>query len=235
MSNELMILVGSAASIGFFHTLFGPDHYFPFVMMSRARKWSIMKTSLITFICGIGHILSSVFLGFIGISLGIAVFKLEAIESVRGSFAAWLLMVFGFTYLVWGIHRIIKNKSHSHRHFHDSEVHTHNHSHQNEHLHVHQDRKKYITPWVLFTIFVFGPCEPLIPLLMYPAAKGSFGSVILVTSVFGIVTIMTMLGMVLIPAFGLMKLPFGKLEKYSHVIAGLIIFLCGGAIKFLGL
>jgi len=28
--------------------------------------------------------------------------------------------------------------------------------------------------WALFLIFVFGPCEPLIPLIMYPAAKLNF-------------------------------------------------------------
>ncbi|HOD34406.1 MAG TPA: hypothetical protein PLR20_01590 [Syntrophales bacterium] len=29
------------------------------------------------------------------------------------------------------------------------------------------------TPWVLFTIFVLGPSEPLIPVLMFPAARNA--------------------------------------------------------------
>jgi len=33
MSNELMILLVTAASIGFFHTLLGPDHYLPFIVI----------------------------------------------------------------------------------------------------------------------------------------------------------------------------------------------------------
>ena len=92
-----------------------------------------------------------------------------------------------------------------------------------------------MTPWILFTIFVFGPCEPLIPLIMYPAARGNMWAVALVASVFALVTIGTMLTIVYASCLGLSKLPFHKLERYSHALAGLAIFLSGGAIKFLGL
>ena len=67
----------AAASIGFFHTLLGPDHYLPFVMISWARKWSGFKTMIVTFLCGIGHVGSSVVLGLAGVALGIAVNKLQ--------------------------------------------------------------------------------------------------------------------------------------------------------------
>jgi hypothetical protein len=81
MSTEINALILTAASVGFIHTLFGPDHYLPFVMISWARKWSALKTAVITFLCGIGHILSSVVLGLVGVALGIMVSKLEIIES----------------------------------------------------------------------------------------------------------------------------------------------------------
>lgn len=214
MSNEVIILVGTAAGIGFIHTLLGPDHYLPFIVLSKARQWSISKTLVITFLCGLGHVLSSVALGFIGIALGTAVFKLEAIESFRGDIAAWFLIAFGFTYSIWGIHRAIRKKSHSHHH--DIKVGS-------------------LTPWVLFTIFVFGPCEPLIPLIMYPAARNNMLSVAIVASVFGLITIGTMLTIVLASSYGLSRLPLRRLEKYSHALAGLAILFSGGAIKLLGL
>jgi uncharacterized membrane protein len=88
MTAELNALIITAASIGFFHTILGPDHYLPFVMMSWARKWSGVKTTLITVLCGLGHIGSSVVLGLIGVSVGIAVNKLEFVESFRGNLAA---------------------------------------------------------------------------------------------------------------------------------------------------
>ncbi|KHE93351.1 MAG: hypothetical protein K8F52_18855 [Candidatus Scalindua rubra] len=49
--------------------------------------------------------------------------------------------------------------------------------------------------WRLFTIIVFGPCVPLIPLLIYPAAENI--ALVLVTSLFGVVTIATMLSIVI--------------------------------------
>ena len=237
MTGELGALIIAATSIAFFHTILGPDHYLPFIMMSWARKWTVLKTSLITLLCGLGHIASSVVLGLIGILLGLAVKGLVDFESFRGNLAAWLLIAFGLVYLVWGLRRALRNKPHEHSHAHvDKFIHKHVHSHSEEHVHIHDEEKNVsITPWVLFVIFVFGPCEPLIPILMYPAAKNSIFDVIVVTSVFGIVTIATMMGVVLISRTGINFLPMTKMQRFSHAIAGASIFLCGLAIQFLGL
>ncbi len=237
MADELRVLYITAASIGFFHTLFGPDHYLPFIVMARAREWSPAKTALITFLCGLGHVLSSVVLGIIGIVLGVAVFKLEAFESIRGNLAGWALIGFGFAYFVWGIRQLVKNKPHRHSHIHGEEnKHMHVHAHTHEHAHVHTKKgKANITPWVLFTIFILGPCEPLIPILMYPAAKMSMAGLIGVTFVFGSVTILTMLGVVMVSGLGINLIPLGRLERYGHALAGAAILLCGVAIQLLGL
>lgn len=228
MTQEIWLLAGTAASIGFIHTVIGPDHYLPFIFMSKARKWSIAKTSWITVACGIGHVGSSILLGFLGIAFGVALGKLEMFEGIRGSIAAWAFVIFGFAYLIWGIRRAVINKPHHHVHYHDDgTMHTHDHTHSNSHDHEH---KKNITPWILFTIFVLGPCEPLIPILMYPAAQSSLSGVILVSLLFSITTIATMLGIVLLTTFGMSFLPLGKLERYSHAMAGVIVFLSGVAI-----
>lgn len=237
MTNETTILAGTAATIGFVHTVLGPDHYLPFVAMSKARNWSGLKTTIITALCGAGHVMSSVVLGFIGILLGTAVFKLQFLESLRGELAGWLLIAFGFTYLLWGIHRAIQSKPHEHPHAHaDGRLHSHRHTHATAHAHVH-DRAKSdsLTPWVLFTIFVLGPCEPLIPLVMYPAARSSMAMVMAVVLVFCVTTIATMVILVLTACHGLSRISFPHVQKYSHAIAGLAILLCGGAIQFLGL
>ena len=92
-----------------------------------------------------------------------------------------------------------------------------------------------MTPWVLFTIFVLGPCEPLIPILMYPAARGSLWGLLLVTAIFGGVTILTMLGIVMASMWGISLIPMKKVEPYTHALAGGSICLCGMAIQFLGL
>ena len=206
-------------------------------MMSWARKWSGMKTTLVTLLCGLGHIGSSVVLGLIGVSLGLAVNKLEIVESFRGNLAAWLLIAFGLVYLVWGLRRAYRSQPHMHSHTHASEdTHTHTHSHHQEHVHVHNDRAApSIAPWALFVIFVFGPCEPLIPILMYPAAQKSLFGLVAVTFVFGSVTLATMLGAVFLSRAGINFIPLSRLQRFSHVIAGATICLCGLAIVFLGL
>ena len=234
---ELSALIVTAASLGFFHTILGPDHYLPFIMMSWARRWSGVKTALITLICGLGHIASSVVLGLVGVSVGLAVRKLEVAESVRGNLAAWLLIAFGLAYLAWGLRRAYRSRPHVHSHTHGSEDrHVHTHSHYREHTHVHNGTTSVsITPWALFVIFVFGPCEPLIPILMYPAFRKSLLGLVAVTCVFGTVTIGTMLGVVLLSRAGVSFLPMARVQHFSHAIAGATICLCGLAIQFLGL
>ena len=100
-SLAVIILIVTAISVGFIHTLLGPDHYVPFIVMAKARKWSILKTTWITIICGVGHVGSSILLGFIGIGFGIAVSHIEAFESFRGNISGWILIAFGLIYSIW--------------------------------------------------------------------------------------------------------------------------------------
>ena len=261
IGNEIWMLAGTAAGLGLVHTVIGPDHYLPFIVISRAREWTLRKTLGVAFLAGLGHILSSIVLGFVGIALGIAVAKLEGVESTRGTVAAWLLIGFGFAYFVWGMRRAWRGKAHTHPHLHDhlhngvaapvhehgpEAGHDHDHDHEHAHPHTHElashvhphgekPKKANITPWVLFTIFVFGPCEPLIPLVMYPAARHSTAGVALVAAAFGLTTIVTMLVIIAAASYGAKFVKLGRLERYSHALAGLMIFVSGLAVQFLGL
>ncbi len=236
MNESIALLSATAISIGFIHTILGPDHYLPFIVLSEAKKWTTRKTMLITFLCGVGHVLSSVVLGLIGIGVGISVNKLVKVESFRGNIAAWLFIAFGLVYLVISIRNLIRKKKHSHEHFHrGSGPHVHEHNHLQEHLHVHQTDVVKTTPWILFLIFIFGPCEPLIPILMYPAAQNNISGAVIVSLLFSLVTIATMMGVVFAFKMGLSKINLKPVEKYSNVIAGAMILLSGLAIRFLGL
>jgi len=236
MQTSIALLSVTAISIAFLHTILGPDHYLPFIVLSQARKWSLKKTMVITFLCGIGHVLSSVILGLIGIAVGISVTRLVSVESFRGNIAAWLFIAFGLVYMIISVRNIIKKKRHTHSHFHiDGEKHEHEHDHHKDHSHIHQDEVVNATPWVLFLIFVFGPCEPLIPIVMYPAAQHNFSGVLIVSLLFSVVTVVTMLSIVIAFKLGLNKINLKPIEKYSHLIAGAMIFFSGLAIQFLGL
>jgi nickel/cobalt exporter len=237
MSDEILVLAVNAASMGFIHTVLGPDHYLPFIVMSKARRWSGFKTGVITLLCGLGHVGSSILIGAVGIAFVLGLTKVEGIENIRGDIAAWAFVIFGFLYMIWGLIRAIRNKPHRHIHLHNGGiVHEHMHTHSEDHDHVHKGEKAVsLTPWVLFIIFVLGPCEPLIPILMYPAAEHNFPGVITVSLIFAVTTLLTMLVIVLLLTYGLKAVPFGRLERYTHAIAGATIFLSGCAIIFLGL
>ncbi|MDD2763664.1 MAG: hypothetical protein PHE83_06780 [Opitutaceae bacterium] len=237
MNSGLALLCLNSAAVAVLHTLLGPDHYVPFVVMARARRWSPWRTALITLACGVGHVGSSVMLGLAGVVFGVELQKLMHIESFRGGLATWLLIAFGAVYLVWGLRRAYRAQVHTHGHSHeDGSFHRHLHAHDRAHAHVHDEAAPVsLTPWILFTVFVFGPCEPMIPLIMYPAAGGGWLGIALVAVVFSAVTIVTMLAVVLLSLYGVRLLPLGRMERYSHALAGATILLTGCAIQVFGL
>ncbi len=234
--NEAQILLLTAASIAFLHTILGPDHYLVFTAMGKARSWSLAKTLKITLICGLGHVLGSVIIGAIGIVLGAQLASIVEIEGFRGNLAGWALLAFGLMYFAWGLKKAGRTHHHSHIHVHDDMVHDHEHDHHTDHLHVHDAKAKNpILPWAMFIIFALGPCEALIPLFMYPAAQRSAGLVVSVAVVFGLVTLMTMLACVTLTTIGLEKMKLPSTGRYAHAIAGASVALCGAAISFVGL
>jgi sulfite exporter TauE/SafE len=234
--NSITILLAAAASAGFIHTLLGPDHYVPFIVMSKARKWSLRQTLFTTLYCGVGHVASSIIIGFVGIALGYGISQIEGVESIRGSLAGWAFFTFGFAYMIWGVFKAIRNRPHTHSHSHGGgELHVHEHTHRTDHAHVHPKSTGMLTPWVLFVIFVLGPCEILIPLVMVPAANNDTNGIVAVSLLFSAVTVFTMCAAVTVGYYGFKVLPTAKIDRFMHAIAGATICMSGFAILFLDL
>jgi nickel/cobalt exporter len=237
MQIDIGLLVLTAVSIGFVHTLIGPDHYLPFVAMSAARNWTRRKTMLVTALCGVGHVAGSIVIGFVGVAIGASLHRLQWLEGLRGDLAAWALIAFGLVYMAWGLKQAWRNRAHEHEHLHeDGTRHRHSHAHHvhGGHMHVHiavdTDSVRSITPWALFVVFVLGPCEALIPLLMYPASQHSWWGLVLVVFAFALTTIATMMTIVYLATRGLERFPLASAERYSHALAGAALSLCGAGI-----
>jgi len=237
MNSGLLLLCINSAAVALLHTLMGPDHYVPFIVMARARGWSAWRTAWVTVGCGFGHVGGAAALGLIGVACGIGLQKIARIESFRGNLAAWALIAFGAVYAAWGLRRASRAHVHAHPHAHENgQVHDHTHAHDQAHAHVHDEPGQVsLTPWVLFTVFVLGPCEPMIPLVMYPATTSNWAGVAFVVVVFGAVTIATMTGVVLLSLFGVRQVRLGPVERFSHALAGATILTTGCAILLLGL
>ena len=215
MINETIVIAGSAASIGFVHTILGPDHYLPLVAMAKTNGWSGPKTASYVAFCGVSHVLGTIVVGSLVFLLGMAFLNLETVQSLRSDFAGWFLLLFGAIYFAWGINWALRESR----------------------IAENQRNSKFArcTPFALFLFFILGPCEPLIPLMTFGGGDVGFFSTLLVVSAFCGTTILTMLLCVMIFYYGFSHFSFFmKFENYLHAATGLIIFLCGSAIQFLG-
>jgi hypothetical protein len=232
MSPEILSLSVAAAWTGFIHCLCGPDHYVPFVAMSRVGAWSLRKTLIITMICGMGHVLGSALLGFVGIAIGLIVFQLEQAEAVRGDVAAWGLFAFGAAYTFGGIIFAMRRRGGDALEVPGASP--------GVPLPIADENDSVgatnavrpagsFTPWILFVVFLFGPCEPLIPYLMVPAAKANMWGVAWVTFLFGATTLITMMTLVALIYRGTLAWQSHALQRWGHAVAGLVVMACGGA------
>ncbi len=231
MTSNLILLAITAVSISFFHTASGPDHYLPFIVLSRARKWSISRTVLLTIVCGLGHVLSSVVLGLIGVYLGWQLNRISFFQDMRGNVSGWALLILGLAYTAYGFRQAYLNRPHKHFDVLQDEVFVFEHRHGEI---VMPDKRVKVTPLVLFAIFVMGPSEPLIPLLFFSGTHRSVTEVVVLISAFTLSTVITMTGIVLLGCYGYRFIQTEKLERYVHAIGGSVVTLCAVGILFLG-
>ena len=226
-------VLAATGGVAFLHTLLGPDHYLPFIVLARARSWSMTRTLAVTAICGLGHVASSILLGGLGVGLGVAVARIEGVEGGRGDLAAWALVAFGLAYALWGLRHALRRRQGIETHEHNGQVHLHTHG-DTSHQHAHGMGSK-LTFWALFLVFVLGPCEPLIPLFVLPASRGDWTLAAATAVVFTIVTLVTMVSLTAAALTGAKQLRLGPLERWSHALAGSVVAASGLAILFLGL
>jgi hypothetical protein len=232
MQAELQILILTAISIACLHTAMGPDHYLPFIALSKARGWSLPRTLFWTVVCGCGHVWSSILLGLGGAAIGWSLSKISWLEGIRGGIAGWALLGFGLIYGVWGFVKARRGMRHKHFDiYEDGSVFVYDHKHGQA---IAPREKHAVTPWVMFLIFVLGPCEPMIPLLYFPAAKNSLTGISILIIVYTVFTLLTMLVIVLLGYKGFAFFKTAKLEKYMHTLGGVTIFMCGAGMVFLG-
>lgn len=232
MQSEIQVLIVTAISIACLHTASGPDHYLPFIALSKSRGWSFAKTIGWTVICGCGHVWSSVILGLGAAAIGWSLASVHWMQQVRGGVAGWVMLCFGLLYGIWGLYRAYKNNPHKHFDLQDDgSIYVYQHQHGQT---VYPQDKHKVTPWVMFVIFLLGPCEPMIPLLYFPAAKNSWSGMVILISVYTLFTLLTMVTMVVLGYKGITLVKTQKLERFVHAIGGLTIFICGVGMLFLG-
>jgi nickel/cobalt exporter len=223
----LLALMLTAATVGSLHSL-APDHWVPFAALSRANRWSALRTARLAFICGLGHVTVSALLGILAVLLG-----REAVEGFGTTLhdsAPFLLIAFGFVYMVWGLWRVSRRRLLHHADHLDGVEHAHGHGHARHHDHG----GKKASEWGLFLLFCADPCIALIPMII-AAAAGGWGAITAVVIVYEIATIAAIIVLVHTASAGARKVRLAWLDRYSEAIAGAMILATGTLVTVLGI
>lgn len=214
--------------VAFFHAAI-PTHWLPFVLASRAQRWSHGKTLGVTALAGSGHVAVTAALGLL-----IAVFGIALSEHM----GAWFHRIAGGALLLLGLfylYRQFTGKGHAHHHLFCG--HSHVHSGELEHEHdadhppapiaarsaVASDRVAITS---LLTLLTFSPCEAFLPIYASGVRYGWLGFALLTA----ILSVGTVAGMVLftwLTLTGAKNIKLGLLEKYESGLIGALLGLVG--------
>ena len=199
---------------------------------------------------GVGHVASSIVIGAAGVGLGAATDSLLRIESARGELAAALLLGFGLAYTAWALWprrrrsggegaqaTVLVQGAHAaadaRRGGEDTPVPA-----AGTKPDAGRGGAPGLTAWALFVVFVLGPCEPLIVLMVVPGLAGDWLAAAAVAAVFGLLTVGVMLAAVAAAWYGLGRLRRPGLhpgDRLAHAAAGLVVMASGAAVLWLGL
>jgi ABC-type nickel/cobalt efflux system permease component RcnA len=229
------LLLVTAAATAAFHTLI-PDHWLPFVLVGRARGWSVRTTALVSGISATIHVTLSALLGLVAIRVGeIAATAVgERLERASGV----LLVVFGAAYALWAWRKG--------GHFHPGGALLHGGERESacdghegpahpEHLHYHADGAwiragKGALPLAL--VVGLNPCVLVLPIMVATVREGP-GALAAVTLAYGATTVVLMVGLSVAGLAGARRLPVPAAAKHIEAASGALIALVGLAVLLL--
>ena len=224
MPSSAFVFIAAAGAAAVLHALI-PDHWLPFVLMGRSRRWSLARTLALAGAGGIIHVCLAVGLGVAVIALGRS--GAEAAARRAGETLEFLsaiaLALFGFLYgaLSWWRER---------RHHaapdggagHGASEEGHHHGHLLERWF-----RADLTALSLVVVIGVSPCALALPILLASAASLGVGGVLVVAASFGAVTLITTVGITLFAVLGTRNLDFPLLSRYGDLASGILIGLVG--------
>ncbi|HKY33437.1 MAG TPA: hypothetical protein VJV23_12965 [Candidatus Polarisedimenticolia bacterium] len=202
------------------HTLI-PDHWLPFVLVSRAEGWTRRRTLTMTAASATLHVALSIALGLAIVVLGRGAEKAvtglaERLEALTG----WMLVGFGLLYMTWFLLR----GGHSH----SFGLHPH-HSPEDPEPPEARGRGRELTGYALTFIVGFNPCILVIPCI-YGAAAMSPLTLAAVAAAFALSTVLSMVLVTLVGLHGTSRLTSPFLTRYGEAFSGGLIAAVGLAV-----
>ncbi len=209
------VVVAGSAAVGALHALL-PDHWIPFVLLSKARGWDLGRSLAAVAAGGVAHLASTTALGLVMAFLGAeAISRYGVAAEVAG---AAILAVFGFALSLRALAAARKGAGHG-------PSHDHGHSHARaapDHDH-HAHGRSHILEGAVLGV---RPCAEAIPVFLASAAYGLASSLFTVLA-WVVATLGVMLAVVWLSLVGLRSFKPEFLERYGELAAGLVILVMG--------
>jgi len=194
------IVVGSVL-LSLLHAVI-PNHWLPVLAIGKKEKWSLQEVTNVTFLSGLAHALSTI---FIGVLIGFLGLQLSAnIQYFTHVIAPAILIALGCFFIY---------QHHRHKHF-----------------HLHQTpkpaRSKRKIILALVTAMFLSPCLEIEAYFLLAGTKGLWA----VASIASLYLVITVTGMVLwvrLAYKGVLKLNWHTLEHNSGIITGYTLVATG--------
>jgi len=196
----MVTLIAGSLVLSVLHALI-PNHWLPVLAISRKENWSISQTTYVTFISGLSHALSTV---LIGIAIGLlGVTLAEYIESFTHLIAPLVLISLGCFYV--------------YQHY------------RHKHFHLHGQPKPLSQNQIITGLVIamfFSPCFEIEAYFLMAGAHG-WPNVVLLATLYTIVTVLGMVIWIRIAFKGLVKLNWHALEHNAGIITGVTLIITG--------
>lgn len=197
------LLIGSL-TLSLIHAAI-PNHWLPMIALGRSERWSRAETLGVTALAGSAHTASTI---CIGIIVGLVGYKLSAtIEHTTHLIAPLILVALGLFYLLLGM----RGGKHHH--------------HAPEITAVKRKSKWTIIASLSLAMF-FSPCLEIEAYFFTAGTHGSLG-ILLVSSVYLLVTVACMLVLVDLGRRGIEKIEWHFLEHHERAISGGVLIVLG--------
>jgi hypothetical protein len=202
------IFIGSLV-LSTIHALI-PNHWLPIIAIGKTEGWSGKRSLWAAVITGAAHTLSTI---LIGIAVGLAGYKLaNNYDFISGTIAPSILLGLGIIYVIMDIR--------GRRHHHHS------------HFEAGQERKRtgkstWIAILTSLSIAMFlTPCIEIEAYYFHAGAIGWLG-IIIVSSVYLLVTILVMMILVYLGMKGISTFKTHFLEHHEKLVTGLVLIGLG--------
>src|SRR3989338_897776 len=193
-----LLLILGAFVLTILHTIL-PEHWMPFVLVGKVQKWSTKKTLEVAALAATGHVLITIFLGFLVLFLTEA--ALDYFGLVEKIVSGVILIGIGLIYLLFAF-----RKTHMHKH--------------------HDVLPEKATMGSLIALFSFSPCEAVIPLFILAADQSWFLWIPLSLTIL-FCTILGMFVLISITLYGYRKIKLHWVEDNEKAITGALLMIIG--------